>query len=149
MTTVWNDQLTGKASQDVCSFSSICPSCTTRSKLARCVPYYRFQEFLGQTMGTSRSDRRTAPAGKAVSRCNKRRFRTKIDALVFASAILKKPFCVRTQFQAYHCGHCKVGTLAIGSGKHHRCLQCAPNELIDQLAVAPLSPRRPAFARLS
>jgi hypothetical protein len=36
----------------------------------------------------------------------KKRFETKIDALLFASHVLKKPFCGRTALRAYRCPDC-------------------------------------------
>jgi hypothetical protein len=53
----------------------------------------------------------------------------------------RNPSACERNFKRIIVAIAKVGTLAIGSGKYHRCLQCAPNELIDQLAVAPLPPQ--------
>jgi hypothetical protein len=139
--------LTGKASQDVCSFSSICPSCTTRSKLARCVPTIGFRNFstrpwaqAAQIEGRHLLERRSA-AHSAAADATKGASEQKSTLWYSQMQFSRNPSACERNFKRIIVAIAKVGTLAIGSGKHHRCLQCAPNELIDQLAVAPLPPQ--------
>jgi hypothetical protein len=67
------------------------------------------------------SHQKPARAGKPVrnlfdpDRCaDKKRFASKVAALLFASRMLKKPFCEKQQFQAYYCPYCHRWHLSDG-----------------------------------